>query len=153
MNYCIDTSVILTAWRRDYPRDVFPSLWYNIESLIESRKLVAPEEVLVELERKDDEILKWAKQRRFMFIPVDVHIQQIVRNILRQFPRLLDTRRNRSGADPFVIGLATIERLTVVSGEARTDNLAKPNIPDVCRALKIPCIKLVDLAREQQWRL
>lgn len=88
-----------------------------------------------------------------MFIPIDGQIQQVVRNILSRYPRLVDTRRNRSGADPFVIALASIEGCTVVTNEGPSNNPAKPHIPDVCQALQVPCIHLVQMARQQRWRI
>ena len=58
MRYSIDTSAILEAWRRQYPPDVIPALWDGLDSLIRSGDLRATEEVLHELERKDDEVFQ-----------------------------------------------------------------------------------------------
>jgi len=44
--YVIDTNALIDLWRRRYPRDVFPTLWQNLEALIRSGELVAPQEVL-----------------------------------------------------------------------------------------------------------
>lgn len=153
MTYCFDTSVFINARQRDYPPDVFPTIWTNIERLIANFLILAPEEVRVELERKDDEILKWARERSHMFIPIDASIQLAVTEILRRYPRLIDTRRSRSGADPFVVALAQIRDLTVVTYEKKTGNLAKPNIPDVCEALNIEKMSLLDLARREHWQM
>ena len=152
-SYCFDTSVLINAWRRDYPRDVFGSFWSNLEAMIEDGKIVAPEEVRVELERKDDEILEWANQRRHMFVPIDYAIQNAVLEVLNRFPRLIDTRKNRSGADPFVVALALARGLTVVTYEKQSRNLSKPNIPDACDALHVECIGLLDMVRREQWLL
>ena len=153
MTYCFDTSVFINARQRDYPPDVFPTVWNNIEQLIRNLHILAPEEVRVELERKDDEVLKWALERAYMFIPIDAAIQLAVTDILRQYPRLIDTRKGRSGADPFVVALAQIRDLTVVTYEKKTVNMDKPNIPDVCNALSIEQVRLVDLARREQWQM
>ena len=152
-SYCFDTSTLITAWRRDYPRDVFGSFWSNLEAMIEDGKIVAPEEVRVELERKDDEILEWANQRRYMFVQVDLPIQNAVRTVLEHFPRLVDTRKNRSGADPFVVALAMTGGLTVVTYENQSRNLEKPNIPDACDALHVECVGLLDMVRRERWLL
>ena len=149
----MDTSTFLNAWRRSYPPDVFPSLWEKIDRLANEGKLIASEEVLIELEKKDDEVCAWAQQREQMFIPIDGVIQQHVRSVLQQYPRLLDTRKNRSGADPFVIALAQTEKCTVVTGESPSRSEQRPHIPDVCAALGIRCIDFVQMAREQGWRI
>ena len=101
MTYSIDTSSILDAWRRHSPPDVFPALWTNLEQLIGTGLLRASEEVRNELERKDDEVLAWAKKQSGFYVPLDKPIQISVRTILAGFPKLLDTMVNRSGADPF----------------------------------------------------
>ena len=151
MRYSVDTSAILHAWRRSYPPDVFPSLWGKVDGLIRQGDLIATEEVLVELQRQDDEVYAWALQHRMMFLPIDERIQQVVRQILLHHPRLLDTRKSRSGADPFVIALAQIERCTVVTNERRTSSPSRPHIPDVCAAMGIRSIDILGLIREQGW--
>ena len=105
------------------------------------------------MEQKDDEILEWARQRSHFFIQVDETLQYAIRQILRDFPRLLDNRSNRSGADPFVIALAQVYNLTVVTYESRTNSLQRPNIPDVCDTLNVRCIDVLELVRERGWVL
>lgn len=153
MKYCLDASAILTAWGRNYPPDVFPSVWAKIDELIQQGAVIASEEVLVELEKKDDEVYAWARQRHGMFVPIDGQVQQVVRGILSSYPRLVDTRKNRSGADPFVIALALIERCTVVTSEGSSNTPTRPHIPDVCQAMGITCIDLVQMARQLGWRI
>jgi hypothetical protein len=103
--YSFDTSSILHAWRRAYPPEVFPAIWQRLDGLIQQGQLIASEEVLVELEQKDDEVHGWARQRRAMFVPQ----------------------------------------------ETPTANPAQPKIPDVCRALGIGHINVLQLIRQQGW--
>ena len=151
MKYSIDTSAFLHAFVRNYPPDIFPSLWNHIECAIENEIICATEEVFVELEKKDDDAFRWAANHRSMFIDIDEVIQEEVIRILDTFPRLVDTRKHRSSADPFVIALASILRCTVVTEEQQTGNSIKPKIPDVCNKLGIRCIKTLDMIREQRW--
>lgn len=104
--YCIDTNALIDLWRRKYAPDVFPSLWEKIESLISQGELIAPLEVLRELEKQDDELLKWAKAHKGIFRDLDYEQQLRVRNILKEFPRLVDENKETPEADPFVIALA-----------------------------------------------
>ncbi len=151
MTYSLDTSSILHAWRRAYPPEVFPGLWQKFDELIEQRELIASEEVLVELERMDDKVHGWARQRRTMFVPTDDAIQLAVQEILRNHPGLVDPARPRLGADPFVIAVARIRGCTVVTQETPTANPMRPKIPDVCGALGIPCINVLQFIRQQGW--
>jgi len=152
VRYSVDTSAILDGWRRHYPLDVFPGVWQRLDELIDDGSLRATEEVLVELERKDDEVHAWALKRHHLFVPIDDRIQDVVAAILAGHERLLDTRSGRSAADPFVIALAEIEGSVVVTGERATNSLDRPNIPDVCNARGLRAISLLQLLREERWR-
>jgi len=150
--YSTDTSAIIHAWRFSYPPAYFPSFWQRLDGLIEAGELFATEEVLVELEKKDDDIYQWARERReTLIIPIDGGIQAVVTAILRNHPRLVDNRKNRSQADPFVIALAHIRGAIVMTNEALAGNPAKPNIPNVCAAMNISCINVLGLIQQQRW--
>jgi hypothetical protein len=58
--------------------------------------------VLLELERQDDDVFAWA-ERHVTFMPLEDEIQASATEILAKFPQLVNTRRSRSVADPFVI--------------------------------------------------
>ena len=152
MKYSVDTSAFIQSWRRYYPIDVFPSFWDMLDALIRAGDLVAIDEVLIELDKKDDEVLKWVRCRDELIVPINDSIQHAVRVVLRERPRLIDTRRNRSGADPFVIALAMAEGLTVVTDEQRTGSADRPNIPDVCDHLGVQCVGIIDLIRAEGGR-
>ncbi len=153
MKYSIDTSSIIQAWHRYYPIDIFPTLWSRLEQLVDHGDLGATEEVLVELEKKDDDVLAWVRRQTGMIVPMDQGVQLAVRRILQDYPRLVDTRRNRSGADAFVIGLAMVEGITVVTDERRTGRAERPHIPDVCAALGVACIDFVGMIRAEGWQI
>lgn len=153
MRYSFDTSVILNPWRRHYPRETFPSLWSKLDELIDADDIIASVEVLEELKRKDDEVHQWALKRRQMFIPLYPDIQQSVINILAKHPRLVDNRKNRSGADPFVIALTQVENCAVVTYETPSHSPNRPRIPDVCNEMEVRCINMTALFREQGWAL
>jgi len=149
--YAIDTSAVLDAWVRYYPEDVFPSVWVKLEALICEGRMTAPDEVLAELKRKLDDAHEWAKKQSGFFVPLELPIQMAAAAILKQFPKLVDTRKDRMSADSFVIALAQVEGCTVVTGERPTTSLQKPNIPDVCRELNVRCLSMMELFRAEQW--
>jgi hypothetical protein len=111
------------------------------------------EEVVRELEKKDDGATDWIKARPSMIIATDVSIQLKVTEILKIHPRLVNASKNRSGGDPFVIAVAAVNGLSVVSGELPSGSLRKPHIPDVCAAMSIRCMSLLEFVRSQGWRL
>ncbi len=151
--YSIDSSALIHGWVRAYPPRTFPTVWERLEELVANGLLKASVEVLHELQKQDDDLYAWCKERTAMFVDVDDAIQGAMRHIMGTYPKLIDTRKGKSGADPFVIALATPHNppLTVVT-EERGGSADKPKIPFVCRQLGLRCISLLQLIEEQNWR-
>jgi len=81
-------------------------------------------------------------------------LQEKAARIIRSYPRLLDSRRQRSAADPFVIAAAQLWNppLVIVTQEGATNNVRKPNIPDVCEKEGLDCIPIVEVIAREDWR-
>ena len=149
--YSVDSSALIHAWRRIYRPKNFGFVWDGFDTLIEEGRFKASIEVYNELQKKDDELFAWCKERKeAMFVEIDDDTQAIVAQIMRDHPKLVDTTKGRSGADPFVIALAatTNPAITVVTEEA----LGKSRIPDVCNAQKILWCGVADLIEKEDWR-
>lgn len=82
-----------------------------------------------------------------MLIAPEKAIQEIVGELLGKYPRLVDTLKNRSHADPFVIATAMFRKATVVTGELQGTE-RRPRIPDVCQAEGVPCINFLQMLRD-----
>lgn len=130
--YCFDTSALMDAWNRYYPPDVLPPLWEKLDQFAADGTAICPDEVLKELSKKDDAQLEAS-------------------TLLAAFPRLVDTRKNRSIADPFVIALAKVKSATVVTGERAVGTSERPRIPNVCGHFAIKCIGMLQLIRDEGW--
>jgi hypothetical protein len=147
--YSFDSSSLIHAWNRVYRPKNFGFVWNGFDTLIEEGRMRSSIEVYNELEKKDDELFKWCKERKAgMFVEIDEDVQARVAHIMKTYPRLVDTVKGRSGADPFVIALAASGKMTVVSEEQP----GKMKIPDVCTAEKITCIGLADLIENENWQ-
>jgi hypothetical protein len=120
MPYCVDTSGRLDGWERHYPPNIFPTLWTKIDGSIVAGDIFSSEEVYIELQKKADELHDWVKDRKQMLVPLSEEIQLIAVGLLREYPRLVDTLRGRSKADPFVIATAIERNAVVVTGEPVT---------------------------------
>ena len=151
MSYCIDTSTFLDAWDRWYPIDVFPSLWTSVEKLIEVGTIISSEEVLFELERKDDALYNWAKEHSDVFLPLSDEVQARATQIMADFPKFVDERTGKSFGDPFVIGTAMVHGATVVTGE-KGGSMNRPTIPIVCDHYKVRCLNTVEFLRAVKFR-
>lgn len=150
--YSIDSSSLIHAWRRAYPPKNFPQFWRRLDELIEAERLFSSVEVLRELQKKDDELHAWCKTHSGVFLPIDDGLQDQVIELMGIYPRLVDTAKGRSAADPFVIGLARMNdpEWTVLS-EENPGSQNSPKIPDVCRAEGLRCLRLVELIQEENW--
>lgn len=148
--YSIDSSALIHGWCRVYRPKNFGFVWSGMDSLIEASRLRCSIEVYNELERKDDDLFAWCKERKeSMVVEIDDDTQSILSEIMRDHPRLVDTVKGRSGADPFVIALAqtTNPFMTVVSEETP----GKTKIPDVCNARNISYCSLADMIEKEEW--
>lgn len=148
--YCVDTSSLLEAWIRSYPPNSFPGLWDRLDSLIGEERLWSSEEVLRELEQRDDDMYEWASDRDHIFLPLDEDVQDAATRLLERHPRLMGERANRNHADPFVIATAWVRGLAVVTEEAE-GSAERPRIPFVCQDLSIPNISVLELIQQEGW--
>jgi Domain of unknown function (DUF4411) len=149
--YCLDTSAILHAWRRDYPPDTFPTLWSQLDEMIGNGAVIAPDEVLLELERGGDEIHAWAQGHAHMFLEPDEQVQAVVQTIVDTWPHFLpDESHDGVWADPYVVALASVHEATVVTGEVLApDNASRPKMPNICRELDVPWTTLLGVLRSE----
>jgi hypothetical protein len=150
--YSFDTSAILNGRRDQLPPSVFSTLWQQIEALIAEGSIRSVEVVRDELGKRDDDANAWARAQRDLFVPLEQDIQLATKQILQAHPKMMGTGGARNGADPFVIGLALARAGIVVTDETFRGNLNKPRIPDVCKAIRVPCVNLVGFVQAQGWR-
>ncbi len=149
--YSFDTSSFLNGQRDLFPPTIFPTLWENIEGMIATGTVRSVDLVRDELEGKDDDVPRWAKAQPALFVPLTEDVQLAVREVLAAHRKLIGVGSGRSGADPFVIALARVHGGTVVTEELLSRNLTKPKIPDVCDAMRIRRLNLMQFIQEQGW--
>jgi hypothetical protein len=151
--YCFDSSAFIDSWRRYYPPDVLPSLWGRLSDLVQSDRIKAPDQVLLEIARGSDELRDWAKSHSQMFVPETRAVQRQVSQIINSYPNFLQERSpDGVWADPYVIAVARVENRILVTWEKPAARGARRiKIPDVCSALGVECINLLDLMRREGW--
>jgi len=159
--YCTDTSALIEL-HATYGSDVFVSLWQNVAELVKEGRLIAPREVLREIEKKDDDLLKWVKNHRKIFREEEIEQIQSAQEILSDFPNLIDPAKETPDADPFVIALAIIENTKrqdflfkgqcIVVTQEKPSRGSRPKIPDVCQHYGIECISVAGLFRKEGWK-
>lgn len=140
VRYCIDTNVLIEPWRKYYSYSICPDYWDIIDQLGQEEIIFCTEEVAREIQKSDDDLTNWLKERSFLIRPINESVQSYLIDILSKFPRLVDTSKRRSMADPWVIAHAMAEDAVVVTKEFATDSLKKVKMPDVCKYYDIRCI-------------
>ncbi len=140
--------------------DIYQTPWEKLETLIKNKRLLAPREVLNEINSYDDVLATWAKQHTDMFKEETAEQIEIVKEILKKYPSLIKQDKHYA-ADPWVIALAIemiqnpqqtlveIKRIVVTEEKLRGN---KVRIPSVCQEYSIQAIDILDMFRLEGWK-
>ena len=141
----------MDLWCRWFRPSIVPSLWSRLDEIIKSGQLIASEEVFHDLEKKEDGLHDWVKERKEMLVGISDEIQDNVTKIMKEFPKFVDERTGKSFADPFVIATAMETETIVVTGESG-GTASRPKIPYVCDHLGVPWIPTIELIEHHNWQ-
>lgn len=164
--YIFDSNALIDLYRRMYPRDTFPALWRDLETLCDRGCVVIPEEVRSELESLDDGLLAWVRARPSIVCHLDDAQVVLVRAVLKEYPNLVRTKRPNPQADAFVVSLALARQaeeyarfedmrkgVAVVSQEKRDgDPRLRRKIPNACEHFMVPCLNLLSFFAREGWK-
>ncbi|MBC6414188.1 MAG: DUF4411 family protein [Chromatiales bacterium] len=174
MNYCVDANVFITVWHTTYPKDIFPSLYPEMESkLLGKIILIKPifdeiEPILPEKERKlingqisdnekqklleDHPVRIWLK--RDMGIsetPITNEVEERTLELMEQY-ETDDISRGASRQDISLIAYASLNGHTVVTLEARQASSPRKKsnykIPLICEEQEIACIGFTEMLKQ-----
>jgi predicted nucleic acid-binding protein len=143
--YCLDTNVLIQAWQKYYSEKLCPDYWKVLNELGEKDKIFIPEEVYREIEKVDDGLLAWLKNSKITIREKDTDITNNISKIFNTDPKhklLVDAKKGRSLADPWVIAHSMKYKATLVTKEEkdRSPSSKTVKIPDVCENMKVRCI-------------
>lgn len=147
--YCLDTNVFVEGWNKYYAYEFCPKYWEILDQFAMDGRIFSPIEVKREIEKTDDALLKWIKDKDYYFKEITPKTQEILRDILTKYERLVDSTKQRSIADPWVIATAVEHNATVVTKETPAINSRRRiKIPDVCIAMNVRWIDDFKFTRE-----
>lgn len=153
--YVIDTSALFDL-KNGYPRDVpvFQPIWDRMSSLAADGVLIAPRDAFREVERGSDDAAVWVRLHESMFVEIDPELGLIMGEVWRECPAI---DRDKAGphADPWCVALALreVRRGNEVHVITHEHARSAGRIPRACRAFDIPCIKLIEFFRMENWSL
>lgn len=153
MTWCFDTSAFIEPLVRLYPPDIFGPVWEKLEELAEANIVTAPADVLLELEKQKDDLYAWASSRPGIFQAPDRAVMEVFTEIVNNHPDFMKVNSTKSGADPFVVAMAEVKKLTVVTYETMAKQDAAPKIPNICVARGLQTAQLVDVLRAEGFKL
>jgi len=155
--YSVDSSTLMDWPARYYPGDIFKSLLQKVDGLVARERFLAPALVREEVNAVGTaDLIGWTDAHTGIFVPTAVLLSEALA-IQNQFTGLRDPKAEHEEADAYVIALARMRKGVVLTGETSAAEKRSPKrthyIPDVCRALGIPCVSFLGLMRREGWTL
>ena len=77
--YCLDTNVFIEPWNKFYSMQFTKGYWEILENFAREHIVFSPVEVKREIEKIDDDLLKWLKDKNF-FKDVNADVQKYLRS-------------------------------------------------------------------------
>ncbi len=151
--YCLDTNFFIEAWNKYYSPDFCSEYWEIIDELAKQGIVFIAQEVKKEIDKGDDNLKNWLKDKHYIVKPIDENVQLNLKKIYakdKSHQYLANNIKNRSIADPWVIAHAMSENAVVVTKEylSRSNNPQKIKIPDVCENMNVKWINDFDFIKE-----
>ena len=145
--YIIDSSSIFSQKQNEqHRRCVYKKLWDNIDDFLKKHIIVTCSEI--ESEIKDPELVDWLHLQECCILPITDDIQEYVRKIVNEHPKLIDFNNCKSSGDAFLIATAMKYGLTVITEENKQ---SPKKIPWICETYDIPCINITELCTREEW--
>lgn len=140
--YCLDTNFFIEAWNKYYSPEFCSGYWEIIDELAKQGIVFITQEVKKEIDKGDDNLKKWLKDKHYIVKPIDENVQLNLKKIYakdKSHQYLANNVKNRSIADPWVIAHAMSENAVVVTKEylSTSKNPQKIKIPDVCENMNV----------------
>jgi hypothetical protein len=153
--YTIDMSSIKELHER-YPKNLFPTIWRHIESLIQNNQLVSHIEVHREIKattNPQDKLLVWSNKNKKIFQGLDNCQTSKIPEIQSKYNKSeWNNKMNRPGpwADPYLLAMAMCENAIIISQESKT----KANrIPPIGNELGLKSLNLLEFFEELKIKL
>lgn len=143
--YCLDSNVLIQAWQKYYSPKYCPTYWDVLNVLGSEERIFIGKMVYDEITRTDDDLSNWLKTSNIKVNPITTAVTQALSALYAANPNhklLVDNKKGRSLADPWVISHAIVDNAIVVTKEemVTASNSKKIKIPNVCQNMGVDCI-------------
>jgi len=148
VKYSFDTNIYISIWHDHYPPDRFKKLYIDLEKLINQGIILSTIPVRIELERQRDEIYDFFNNFKRLFVFPTQKEQLILERLVnhKDFPDWGRGDSEKHYADPYIVALARVHNLKVVTYESGRGN---NTIYHACELCDVQCLKFIDFLREE----
>jgi hypothetical protein len=146
-----------------YLRKHFVTFWNNFDKLISNDQIKSPEEVFIEIKRKDDNLYRWMeKNKARIYAKATSYSSKKVSEMVIRFRSMCKPNALKTKADPYVIACALDIRdgdqvkmypvsPVVVTEESPGEKNNEQKIPDACNFYKMEWISVPIIIQENNW--
>lgn len=153
-SYWLDSDFFIHSKNEPYGFEIAPGFWTFLEQKAIDGVIATSVMVYTELvEESDDELAKWARERRAsgLFVEPDARVQErmsLIANFVSATYQPNQAAEFLKGADPWVIAHAGAHGGEVATREQRVpQNSKKAKIPNVADQFHVNCISPYDMLR------
>lgn len=154
--FIIDSNVLISAYRRNYPIDVIPTFWENM--LIEAKKqrYYIVDEIYYEIKKGEDELTNWIESNIDSFqilnsddcLVIEAYREIIQRVVDNDKYGLKAKKEFASVADSWLIAHAKAYNYVIVTEEVFNGDCKKRIlIPNICTQFGIQWINTIQFLR------
>lgn len=150
--FCLDSNVLIQAWQHYYAPKICPTYWEVINRLGKEDVIFIGQSVYDEIAKTEDDLYEWLKKSDIKVYKQDSEVAKQLSKIFAADPShkfLVDNKKGRSLADPWVIAHALVSDASVVTKELNSlQGKNKIKIPNVCQNMGVRCINDFELIQE-----
>ena len=151
--YCLDSNVLIEAWNKYYSPKFCPAYWDILNKLGKEEIIFIPTAVAEEIIRTEDELSGWLRKSDIKIHHDTEIVIQKLQDIYASNPihqRLVDSTKQRSLADPWVIAHAMAQNAVVVTKEELVTDVRskRVKIPNVCDNMNVRWINAFEFIGE-----
>ena len=102
--FCLDANVFIFM-HRFYPMQHIPDLWTLLADLFHEHKIISHRYVYDEIIPFQDGLSQWLVNFKPYFLPISLRQTELVKDVLKNFPKLINHNYEKNQADPWLIAL------------------------------------------------
>jgi len=151
MSYCLDANILISIWNTDYPRDVFPTLYQEIENNLQN-EIILIQPIFDEI-KPGSPIYVWLEEgMRLNKTNMSDAAKDLTLKLRKKYGEKYKRTKGANYNDLQLIAFASSGNHTVVTYEAEQQQPPKKKsnykIPLICKEENVKCIRFVEMLRQ-----